>query len=136
MRGEGPLSQAVRGDGEPCRPPPPKPPARVQPFGPGALIVIDLALTAPDESRWPVAVTHSPTARRADDDVTNRVTVVLLDTTTVTGLPVCGCTVIVLPLTFVSLPRTMAWSAGGPPPAPGLGLPRPGRGLNPPAPGP
>jgi len=108
----------------------------VQPFGPGALIRMDRALTVPEESRWPLAVTHSPTARRADEDVTRRVTVVLLLTITVTGLPVSGCTVSVLPLTFVSLPRTIARLAGGPPPGPGLGLPRPGRGLNAPAPGP
>src|SRR5215472_3727481 len=88
---------------------------------------IERALTVPDESRWPLAVTHRPTAIRADDEVTRRVTTVLLDTMTVTGLPVWGCTVIAPPLTFVSLPRTFAKFAGGPPPAPGLGLPRPAR---------
>src|SRR5262249_30006685 len=84
----------------------------------------------PDESRWPAAVTHSPTARRAVLDVTMRMIRAELGTTTVTGAPVSGCTVSVVPLTLATLPRTSPRFAGGPPGlAPGDGLPRPARGL-------
>lgn len=78
------------------------------PDGPAGVIAIEVACTAPAESREPLARRHSPVRRSVDEAEDIRVTVAVVGTLMVSLPDAAVSTVIDVPAAFVTSPVTKA----------------------------